>query len=149
MTTIAYRDGVMAADTRMCSGNQFIDQSMTKIARNKAGDLCGISGDAALGGPFLEWFLKGERGKHPPIIYEPTKSDIHAVIVRAKGTMRRFEPGGWFYFVAPYFAMGSGRDFALGAMHMGADAIRAVQAGCAHDPSSGGQIILLRHDGAL
>jgi hypothetical protein len=39
----------------------------------------------------------------------------------------------------PYYAFGSGRDFALGAMAVGADAIRAVEATCRHSTECSGE----------
>ena len=51
---------------------------------------------------------------------------------------------GWIVERGPYFAMGSGRDFALGAMAAGASAEEAVRAAIAHDVYSGGEVVTLR-----
>lgn len=45
--------------------------------------------------------------------------------------------GGCPQDVPDYAAIGSGSEYAVGAMHMGASAIRAVEAAICHDSNSG------------
>ena len=59
MTTIAYRDGVLAAETATCQGGVMIG-IVVKIARRADGDMCGSAGDAAYNAAFTEWFLARE-----------------------------------------------------------------------------------------
>jgi hypothetical protein len=46
----------------------------------------------------------------------------------------------WLPVTEPYFAIGSGRDYAIGAMAHGASAIEAITISCKHDSYSGGEV---------
>ena len=137
MTTIAYRKGMLAADTGSYPGRM---GEVIKIA--KYGKfLAGACGNATYLDAFLKWFLGGREGKSP----EP-KSDSdgcdRGVIFGPKLTdIEIFEPGGSFKMInCPYFAMGSGRQVALGAMHAGANARQAVFAAMTHDDYTWGAV---------
>lgn len=143
MTCIAYRNGVLAADGAMVTGGCIIGTTV-KISRNKKGDLCGAAGEATFNGDFLRWFKNGEKGKFPVGIDTHDNCD-RAVIFRAAGTIEVYEGKGHFPITAEYYAMGSGRPEALGAMHAGATALEAVQAAVTHDLHCGLPITVLRH----
>lgn len=143
MTVIAYRDGVLAADTLMCMGDSRVAFS-GKIARNGAGDLAGAAGDAVYCQLFLAWFSGGERGDAPEAKREQNSLD-RALICRASHIIEVFEDRGRYSIEASYFAVGSGRPEAMGAMHAGATAEGAVRAAIAHDAWCGGEITVLRH----
>lgn len=147
MTTIAYRDGVMAADTVAFGGGIKLAR-LVKIARNDAGDLAGAVGDAGFAFAFLEWFRKGE--PEPAIKLVSDRAEDRwdkALIVRAAGRqIEVYEPYGRFPVSAPYFAIGSGKSVALGAMFMGATAVQAVQAAIALDEGSSGEAMALVHE---
>lgn len=144
MTTIAYRDGVIAADTRMCVGDSIVGD-VVKIARNSNGDLAGAAGDASYSFAFLNWFTGMESGACPEAKQTDNSID-RGVIFRKNGTIIVYEPHGHFRASAPYFAVGSGRPEALGAMHAGASAEGAVRAAIAHDAYTGGNVTVLRHE---
>lgn len=143
MTTIAYRAGVLAADTAMTMGGTTIGE-VIKIARRFNGDMAGAAGDAAYNRAFLDWFEGGEEGPAPEA---KSDSDCYdrAVIFRAKGKkIEVFEPRGRFTIVADYYAFGSGKSEALGAMWQGAGAEEAVRAAIDLDPHTGGDVTVLR-----
>lgn len=144
MTTIAYRDGMLAADTAMCQGGVMMG-SVEKIARRADGDLCGSAGDASYNAAFTAWFLGGEEGS-PPEAKEEDRTFDRGVIFRRSGDIEIYEPRGRFAASAPYFAFGSGKEPALGAMFAGADAAVAVEAAIEFDPHSGGAVTVLCHD---
>ncbi|WP_029083427.1 hypothetical protein [Bradyrhizobium sp. th.b2] len=141
MTTIAYRAGILAADTRMIQGTAIIAENVVKIVRRDDGALCGGAGDCAWVQAFHRWFLGGEEGD-PPIVEDGDKG----VIVKKPGPIKYFEPGGTVEFRAPYFSFGSGKEFALGAFWTGATAKEAVQAAMHFDPGTGGRVMVLSHD---
>lgn len=142
MTTIAYRDGVLAADTAMCQGGVMMGNTI-KIVRREDGDMAGSAGDASYNFAFAAWFLAGEIGPAPKAEQDDQSFD-RGVIFRKSGIMDVFEPRGQFQATAPYFAFGSGKESALGAMFAGADAITAVQAALKFDPHTGGDLTILR-----
>lgn len=144
MTTIAYRNGVLAADSAMCSGGTLMG-SIDKIARRNDGALAGAAGDAAFNAAFRAWFLAWGGGAQPEVKEGEGWMD-RGVIFRPDGAIEVFEPRGKFVCVAKYFAFGSGKETALGAMFAGADAETAVRAAIEHDPHTAGAVLVLRHD---
>jgi ATP-dependent protease HslVU (ClpYQ) peptidase subunit len=141
VTTIAYKDGVVAADSQVSCGDMR-DSTITKIARNPAGDLCGASGNASFMFAFLKWFSDGEKGEAPV----PSEND-GGIIFRAKGAIELYEhPGPCpFVVVAKMYAAGSGRKLALGAMAFGASAEEAVKVAAQYDIYTSGKIVTLSH----
>lgn len=143
MTTIAYRHGILAADTRMIHGSAIIAENIIKIVRRDDGAMCGGAGDCAWVQAFHRWFLDGEHDD-PPVVEENSKG----VIVKKRKPIEYFEPCGTVEFRAPYFAFGSGKEFALGAFWAGASAADAVRAAMQFDPGTGGRVVTLSHDKA-
>lgn len=145
MTTIAYKDGVLAADAIMCSGGVLIGNA-EKITRRDDGALAGGAGDASYVSAFLTWFKDGEQGP-PPEAREGEHSFDRAIIIRPTGAIEKtievYEPRGRFPVRAVYYAMGSGKESALGAMYAGASAEMAIHAAIAHDPHTGGDVRVL------
>lgn len=145
MTVLAYRAGVLASDSQ-ATLNGSSGAVARKIARNKTGDLAGATGDAVYAQAFLDWFEAGEKKKRPDAT-EKGKADAsnRGLIVRNGGPIEIYEFDGMFKIKAEYYALGSGRSEALGAMAAGADAVGAVRAACAHDVYCGGEIQILKH----
>lgn len=142
MTTVAFRDGVLAADTIMTSGG-VLSGEICKIVRRVDGDMAGGAGDAAFLVAFQEWFMSGESGPLPELKEGDNWIDRGAIF-RRDGRIDVFEPRGKFQVMARYYAMGSGKEAALGAMYAGADAVTAVRAAIEHDPHTGGRVTVLR-----
>ena len=145
MTTIAYRAGILAADTGVCVGGSRAGYTV-KIVRRPDGALAAAAGFAAYCYAFRNWFLSGG---DPPEAKTDTGVMDRGTVFYADGRIEIFEPGGRFFMTAPYYAMGSGRPEALGAMHYGAGAINAVKAAIAHDNDTFGEISALSHDGLV
>jgi ATP-dependent protease HslVU (ClpYQ) peptidase subunit len=71
------------------------------------------------------------------------EADFTALVLTRKGL---FEYGKYCRaerVLEPFYAIGSGCKAALGAMHMGADARRAVQVACKVDTYSGTPIVVM------
>lgn len=145
MTTIAYRDGVLAADTACVSGGTLLG-SIVKIVRRADGAMAGAAGNATFVTTFNRWFVDGEIAMSPRAEQDEHSFD-RGVIFRGGHSLEVFEPRGRFQATAPYFAFGSGKELALGAMFAGADAVTAVRAAIEHDPHTGGDITVLKHEG--
>lgn len=143
MTTIAYRDGVLAADSRAYSGDKTPIGSKTKIHRLADGSLLGVSTRDVGGDAVIRAWV--EAGCPAPQSGDLRPSEFDAL---------RIMPTGEVYYAcgnlawtgplsAEYFAIGSGDQFALGAMAMGATAEEAVQAAIGLDPWSSGPVTIL------
>lgn len=148
MTTIAYRAGIMAADSFCTADNVFVGLVSKKIALNKQGWLGGAAGNAIFARKWLEWF---ESDFEESTVPTPAKNgedscNGNGLMVGPKGTIRIIEDAGYFDLEGEYYAIGSGMDFALGALAHGATAEEAVAAALVHDRYSGGPIVTVRRD---
>lgn len=137
MTTIAYRDGIIAADLQSGNGNR--GGTMHKIGRDKIGSLIGGCGDAPMVYQLVRWFVEGRQNPMPPVYgkFGNDDYDVHAFIIDPDKRTYRVEPAGVFEIMAEYLAMGSGSAYALGAMAAGADARKAVECATLHDIHTG------------
>lgn len=141
MTTIAYRDGILAGDS-MAYGGQWCASpgQKWKIWRLTNGDRLGVSSTKVGAGEALRDWLNsgGDRSLVP-------SEGIKAILVKADGQVFVANDGLHFSgpLDAPYVAIGSGADFAYGAMHHGADAVQAVRAAISHDQHTGGEVRVL------
>lgn len=138
MTTIAYRDGVLAADTALSRGDS-LHGRVVKVGKSPSGLLGGACGDATFTHAFVGW-LEAEQGERP----KPQDRDGGtAVLIHQDGRIECIEHGGSFVVEAAYWAIGSGRPEALGAMFAGAGAEVAVRAAMAHDAHTGGDVTVV------
>ena len=143
MTTIAYRDGVLAADSLVtCGGGA--DGFVSK-ARRIDGLLTAASGSTVHAERFFNWLAGGAPGDCP-LVGLPENSRTNGLVVLPSGRLRVWcHEGSWdFTPLRGFYALGSGTDYAIGAMEMGADAERAVQVATIHDIATGGPITVLR-----
>lgn len=146
MTTIAYRDGVLAADTQVNNDGVRVG-TVQKVHRRADGHMAAGSGDFSYTQRFIAWFLAGEQGDPPlPCRDGDQRDEGQGFIFRPSGEIVCFEGSGPNTLTAPYWAQGSGRDFALGAMAHGAAAEEAVRAAMRHDVWTGGEITVLRRE---
>lgn len=143
MTTIAYRDGVLAADTLACWGTNR-DGFATKIVK-RGPVLAGASGSLSACQAFLDWFRGGLRGD-PPAMPDGEASSFGLIITPADDVLV-WGPRGWERTRNPTVAMGSGGEFATGAMTMGATAEEAVRVAMIHDTKTGGNVTVLSREG--
>ena len=134
MTTIAFRDGVVASDTQCTDSGLPTYKKKLYPVRDS---VVAITGDVYACHKFLQWYSDKKQDK-PDF---PSDADFECLIFTPSGlygvdahmTMVRFEPG-------EYCAFGSGRDAALGAMFMGASAVEAIEAAIRFDVNTGGSI---------
>lgn len=151
MTTITYRDGIMAGDRRISdTGRGLIEGGTTKIFRREDdGALIGVAGSLGVAQRFARWFLAGEQGEMPPLRDKDANATAEAIVVRPNGKVENIYELGTIYIESDYHAIGSGSIAALAAMDMGADARRAVEVACGRDAGSGNGIDELRLDLAI
>lgn len=140
MTTIAYRDGVLAGDgwafireTRVATDDQ-------KIVRLKDGSVLADVGSAVTGKAFEVWLDAGAKPEDGP--RNPDDTIVH---LRLDGTLRVYE-GDFYYDHDPtrFRAWGHGMEFAMGAMAQGATAEEAIGIAARFDAYTGGTILALR-----
>lgn len=140
MTTIAYRAGVVAADSR-CENNGWIGGHSIKKVRKSDIDGCvyAITGNAADSTKVMEAFVGGQ-----------PQNDINlgessrVVKFDPSGEITVYEGNGSFTITCEYTAFGSGSPAALAAMMMGASARKAVEIAAQIDPYTGGEVIVMK-----
>ncbi|MDO9334945.1 MAG: hypothetical protein Q7T61_00960 [Caulobacter sp.] len=142
MTTVAYRDGVLAADTLATWGDNR-DGRVTKIAK-RGSVLAAISGSLSHGQAFLDWFRSGMKGDPPPM-GDTDGSYAHGHLITEDGWICMWGPRGWERSKAHMYAAGTGMEFAKGAMSAGLSPSEAVAVAIQHDTKSGGEITVLTH----
>jgi 20S proteasome alpha/beta subunit len=146
MTTIAYKDGLLAADTRV-TARATHSGTWSKITELKNGAILACSGATR----FQRWLGRAlqelgnfdiEDGMHfdldcPSEAIAKDEPDCSVMLIRHDGA--HFELDGWIAFRldAPFYAIGSGAQFAMGAMAAGVDARKAVQLASSIDLCSG------------
>jgi ATP-dependent protease HslVU (ClpYQ) peptidase subunit len=147
MTTIAFRDGIMAADTQETTGGD-LTARCKKLYRctDPKGRrvLIGTAGGSFSGMVYVDWFKKG--GERPNVLDNiSSDEDFHNLIWDGKSL---FEVNWlWRPIKVPrpkFFAIGSGAGAALGAMHMGASAKEAVAVAKKIDIYTGGAIVTMK-----
>lgn len=148
MTTLAYRDGVLAADSGAWIWN-VAHRSAVKLAKDNLGRLHGVVGNAGEATNYLGWVRGGMEGEPPkPEATDPkdSLSSFLAMIVETDGTIYLHTAYGQEeHLNVPYFALGSGAEFAMGAMFAGATAEQAVEAAAEHSNYAMKPIHSVRH----
>lgn len=128
MTTVAARDGVMAADSQ--STGDYICR-VRKILRLPDGTLAAGAGTSAAVYAAIQWVIGGRQGDAPDI------EGSCVLFLRPNGSLWLAD-GRWpeFPLADKHIAIGSGGMAAQAAMLMGASAIEAVRIACHLDDGS-------------
>jgi len=142
MTTIATDGLTIAADGKASAGTMVTSSKVNKV-RVLNGVIYAVSGLEAYVQPLIDWHNAGADPAKYPLAKGDGNESCLLVIV---------EPGRGQYYTygIPYrvdvefpFALGSGRDFAIGAMEAGASPLEAVDIAVRRDVYSGGSIQVL------
>jgi hypothetical protein len=127
MTVIAYRDGVLAADS--CATDASFQTYTQKLFRRK-GVLIGFCGDIEQALVFVDWYFD-RKSRQPD---RTSENEWEAIVITKEGAEM------WGPSLRPvpvidhFYALGSGAAVAMGAMEAGATAKKAAQIACRRDP---------------
>lgn len=158
MTVIAYRNGVMAADSKTMWAGYFSAHTAAKVHTIGKDILVGQCGVRAETDGVIAWLrslVEGTVGVdwRDHARYVPAMTDS-SVLLAERGrnpdnpeavTLTVIERGGMYDVTgSPFFAMGIGCGPAYGALHMGATAEQAVEAALAYEPQCGGPVTAVR-----
>ncbi len=141
MTTIAYRGGVLASESRITEKSFIWTDNAKKIWRLDDGSLFAAAGDDDGGHKLLEAVRHGNRIEF--------LDDTRGVRVYRDGRITVFEGSSWSPWNEPYVAIGSGKKYAMAAMMAGASAVKAVEIAVRCDVYSGGAVQWLSLDGGI
>lgn len=136
MTTLAAKDGCLAADTQLTGEYAFRVQ---KIVRLIDGGVAGGAGQWSKAYPILAWMVGGEQGEPPKF------KGADLLIVRPDGTLWLAE-GEWppYPLLDKEAAIGSGAQGAMLAMRNGASAGDAVKSVAKIDPYTSDPVQMLK-----
>lgn len=125
--TIIVWDGVTLAADRQATQSD-IARKVKKIRRIR-GHLVGASGQWDLAQEMFDWFAKGAKAEEWPASQRKDETWVGLLVITPKGKILKYEqaPIPMDFSMNRNYAFGSGRDFAYGAMAMGADARDAVR----------------------
>lgn len=148
MTTLAYKDGTLASDTQMSAGDQKMFGAVKLFRTDQY--LCGVSGSLSNLTPFKEFVLKHESPvKEASALWEYWDDapdycgGFSALLISKNGSIWNVCDGPPVRLHSEFAAMGSGFEYALGAMHMGATASGAVRAARHFDMNTGGPVAVI------
>lgn len=147
MTTIAYNDGIMASDTlgQNCGLRHHVEKIHHGNFSGGEPFVLGCAGDR--GSAFRLVHLLQECGQKYVVAahyfdeYNRDTFDPAAILVtpiNGRTGAFMFAGGVFLPLSRPYHAIGSGRDYAIAAMHLGKDAIGAVEVASLFDPDTQG-----------
>ncbi len=139
MTCIAWDGKTLAADKRCTQAG--LARTVTKI--HKVGLLLvGLAGDEETGLAMLEWVRNGRIPENFPSDVRDKDGDARCVLVVIEdGAVLVYQGSPWpAKYEDPFYATGSGRDYAIAAMHLGKTAREAVEIACLFDVSCGNGI---------
>ncbi len=145
MTVIVWDGKTLAADKR--ASNQGTIFTVTKI-RKIRGNLVGAAGDFTSCVTVLKWFEDGADETKYPECQKDKDRWVPLVVITPDKKILRYEGGDPvpYEIEQVYYAYGSGRDYAIGALAMGATAVQAVEAACQWDSGCGNGIDTLEFD---
>lgn len=145
MTLIAYKDGVICADSQRQQGSLRSVRPYMKVSRRADGALFAASGYAAVSQAWSKWFLEGENGAPPWRDLGENHDDI--AIVAPCGTVKL-----WAGAELPENVNGDPLalgwpSYLQGLMDAGLSATEAVKTACRRYTGAGYPLIEMRHAG--
>lgn len=143
MTTITFRDGIMAADSRCtydteAGGTRLmrcekVYRKWVGTGRKKHEVLLGTAGETSPALLYVDWY--GSTSPPPQQLIDGN-ADFDILLYSKHGLFLVDAYCRPEKVLERFWAVGSGAKAALGAMHMGADAKRACAIACKIDPFS-------------
>lgn len=126
MTTIAYKDGVLAADSQLTL-DDVAYLSSDKITIISTRLVIAGAGDANECMRMENWFRKVGTDWEKELATKPTvKKSYEAIVISDGKPYTIFKDGFLDSLAHPFFALGSGWKFAMAAMHLGKSATEAI-----------------------
>jgi 20S proteasome alpha/beta subunit len=141
MTIVVWDGSVLAAD-KQATTNDLV-RKVTKIRRIR-GNLVAVSGDWDRGQEVFDWYESGAEPEKMPA-FQKTDDFVGLLVITPDKRILKYERSHvpMDFSEEDWFCMGSGRDYAYGALYMGATAPIAVMAASAFSSSCGHGVDIL------
>lgn len=140
MTTIAWDGATLAADKMSTSVN--LATVTTKLWRHENMVFAGCGNTARLR-EMYEWVRNGRVTADLPAFQHDDDKSVHVLLIEDGKPYLYEESHVPIAIEMPFFALGTGRDYAMAAMHLGKTAREAVEVACLFDPNSGNGVDVL------
>lgn len=141
MTTIAVRNGIMAADScethELDDGGHYVGQCRKLFRKGDA--VLGTYGESTTGMVFVDWY--GSRRKCPREMLVNADAEFGVIVLSPAGIFLYDKWCRAERLEGDFFAFGTGAKVALGAMHAGASAEEAVRIASLVDLYTRGPVI--------
>lgn len=144
MTTVAFRDGIMASDSRYSETSVGATRG-PKIFKKKVGKkevIIGISGDVFAAMLFVDWYGSNNADLHKTLT-EMTDDNFFVMIWDGKRLLEANRYCRPTEIEEPYYAIGSGGVHAITAMDCGKTAEQSISFAIKRDINSGGRVIVM------
>jgi hypothetical protein len=147
MTTIAYRDGILATDSQLTvdTGSGARKHSCRKLFRKRITEgkksydvIIATAGESSPGMVFVDWYGSG---KPIPDLFLHIGGDFTCLVLTPRGLLEFDVYCRGELVESEFYAIGSGAMAALAAMHCGKSAVEAVRVAARIDPYTGGRIV--------
>ena len=138
MTVVAFDGNSMAADRQ---GEFFCTKTDRTKIRRIGSIMVGCAGEARASEAVCKWLESGADVEMFPKIAESDKANV--LVAGPNGLFLYENSPHPMQLENKFFAIGSGGDAAMAAMHLGCDAERAVEVACAVATSCGGGVDVL------
>ena len=145
MTTIAYKDGILAADSRLTTGSTIVASHYNKVRKLDDGRIVAAVGNVAKHDDYIKQLASGE-------IHNNKLDDdgTDAIIVLYEDRLEaHYNDGIIIYGLNEFYAFGSGSTAALAAMHMGLTAIESVKFASKLDVYTNDVVLAMRFGGKV
>lgn len=139
MTTIACDGRSMAGDGQASNDGMRVASACRKVRLATEGRIVGLCGTSSDMEPFLQWLDDGTKPK--------LEKNTTTLVLYPEGAIRRYYHDLKFDIEEAPVAIGSGCQFAVTAMDMGASAEKAVAMAAERDIYTGGKITVLHLKG--
>jgi ATP-dependent protease HslVU (ClpYQ) peptidase subunit len=124
MSVVAWDGKILAADKMATCSGQI--QTITKIKKLDNGEIVAWAGRQSYALAFLDWYVNGADKENFPEVQRT--EDWTCFVIASKDGVKFYEQDYIPIEIQDDFiAFGSGRDYAMAAMAMGATAIKAVE----------------------
>jgi hypothetical protein len=143
MTVIAYRDGILAADSQTTTETEaggirkFGCEKLfhfKSTARHEHECIIATAGENAPGLIFLDWYARAPPKRKPPSQLVDGDADFTCLVLTKAGLFEYDKYCRGEQIKEQFYAIGCGAKAALGAMHRGASAAEACEITCLIDP---------------
>ncbi len=145
MTTVCYKDGILAFDSRISDGEMHYGwTNKGRITNKYIMAACGSLEDMEAAMDWIE-HTDGKISEKEKYGLHEREVDCEVIVVDTQGKVKFF--GQRLYpttLDALYYAIGSGAPYAMGAMAVGKSAKEAVHAAAKHDLATGGYVRQLK-----